>query len=424
MKNSGVWRWVAALGLFAALIGLWLLRIAHPATAPLAVPRRVHVPQIGEGMARSSEHSPAKPAAPKLATPTTTLEICGFGRVPIDTSDPFAAGRFLAGHTDKAGRRWLNALLNSDDVRARGTGLFLESKLMRIHANEQGSDPVQPLEDQSRDALVQLAIGANDPAVYAMAFYACNADTQPVPSGSCQQISLDRWAALDADNAVPWLLAARQARARNDATTEAAAFSRAANAHKTDGYNFSLYAFAEPELPSDATPLDRAYLAVELIGIESAVGSLQYHSASLHCSDAAMQDDGVRQQCAAVAELFVSKGTNLLDLGFGARLGARAGWPKARVASLMDERDALMQVIEQVGPGNSDDQWTCDDVSRGNAYMNQWARWGELGAARDALEWSGETVADLAQKQRDFIDKMRRDAQREQEAAVQPESAP
>jgi len=375
-------------------------------------------------MARSSEQSPAKPAAPKLVTPTTTLEICGLGRVPIDTSDPYAAERFLESHTDKAGRRWLHALLNSDDVRARAAGLFLESKLMRMHANEQGSDPVQPLEDQSRDALVQLAIGANDPAVYAMAVYACNADTQTVPPGSCQQISLDQWASLDADNAVPWLLAARQARARKDAITEAAAFARAANAHKTDGYNFSLYAFAEPELPSDATPLDRAYLAVELIGIESAVGSLQYRSASLHCSDAAMQDDGVRQQCSALAELFVSKGTNLLDLGFGARLGARAGWSKTRVASLMDERDALMQVIAQVGPGNSDDHWTCDDVSRGNAYMNQWARWGELGAARDALEWSGETVAELAQKQRDFIDKMRRDAQRGQEGAGQPESAP
>jgi hypothetical protein len=379
---------------------------------------------MGEGNARSSEHSPAKPAAPKVLTPTTTLEICGLGRVPLDTRDPFAAGRFLAGHTDEAGRRWLKALLNSDDVRARGTGLFLESKLMRIRANEQGSDPFQPLEDQSRDALVQLAIGANDPAVYAMAVYACTADTQPVPSASCQQISLDKWAALDADNAVPWLLAARQARARNDAATEAAAFARAANAHKTDGYNFSLYAFAEPELPIDATPLDRAYLAIELIGIESAVGSLQYRSASLHCSDAAMQDDAVRQQCAALAELFVSKGTNLLDLGFGTRLGARAGWSKARVASLMDERDGLMQLIAQVGPGNSNEHWTCDAVSRGNAYMNQWARLGELGAARDALEWSGETVVELAQKQRDFIDKMRGDAQRAQEAAVQPESAP
>ncbi|HEY4973854.1 MAG TPA: hypothetical protein VII41_09615 [Steroidobacteraceae bacterium] len=60
-------------------------------------------------------------------------------------------------------------------------------------------------------------------------------------------------------------------------------------------------------------------------------------------------------------------------------------------------------------------------VRRGNVYMSQWARLGELGAARDSLERSGETVPDLARKQRDFTDTMLGDAQRRaEESSAQP----
>lgn len=75
----------------------------------------------------------------------------------------------------------------------------------------------------------------------------------------------------------------------------------------------------------------------------------------------------------------------------------------------------MMQVIEQATPGSNDDRWTCESVRRGNAYMGQRIRMGELGAARDALEHSGETVPELAQKHKDFIDAMMRDAQRQAE---------
>jgi len=120
-----------------------------------------------------------------------------------------------------------------------------------------------------------------------------------------------------------------------------------------------------------------------------------------------MSDDGIRQQCDALAELFVSKGTNLLDLSIGTSLGARAGWSRDRVAGLTEERDALMQGIAQATPSSNDDLWTCDGVQRGNAYMGEWARLGEIGAARETVEHSGLSVSELAGKQRDFMDKIR-----------------
>jgi len=339
-----------------------------------------------------------------------TADICGFGKVPLHAKDPLAAGRYVGERTRNASDRWLRALLNSGDIRARSAGLFLKDKLA-----DDGSG--LPIEEQTRDALVQLAVGADDPAIYAMAVYACNTYSDSAPTGSCRQITLNTWAKLDADNAVPWLLLAGQAQAKKDVAAEAAAFSQAARAKKSDAYNFSLYAYSELEMPSDVTPLERWYLSTEVVGIEAATAALHYHVAGKHCSAALMSDDGIRQQCDALAELFVSKGTNLLDLSIGTSLGARAGWSHSHVAGLTEERDALMQAIAQATPSSNDDLWTCDGVHRGNAYMGEWVRLGEIGAAREAVAHSGRSVSELAQKQRDYMDQIRLNAQQHEESS-------
>jgi hypothetical protein len=79
-----------------------------------------------------------------------------------------------------------------------------------------------------------------------------------------------------------------------------------------------------------------------------------------------------------------------------------------------------MQVLNQVMPSDPDQQWSCDSVARGNAYMSEWGRLGELGFAREAIERSGETVAELSRRHIDFMDKLTRDAQAHGPAAAQP----
>src|SRR5258706_13993744 len=101
-----------------------------------------------------------------------------------------------------------------------------------------------------------------------------------------------------------------------------------------------------------------------------------------------MQDDNVRQQCGALAELLVTKGTTLLDVSIGATLGARVGWPKGRVDGLTQDRGALMQMIQQAAPASNDNQWTCNGAERGNAYVHERVQLGELGWARQTRERS------------------------------------
>jgi hypothetical protein len=325
------------------------------------------------------------------------VEVCGYGQVPIDKSDASAIFQHVGALTKGAGTRWLSALQNSGDLRARVAGLLLEGKVT-------GGDSLRPVAEQTRNEVVQLASGAADPAVYAMALSLCDASAASDADGACRHLSLQRWARMDPDNAVPWLLLAGKARARHDSAAEADAFSHAATAHKIDSYSDSVFAFAEPELPRDVTPLERSYLAAEVIGVEAAFGFPHYSVASQHCSSDAMQDSTVQQQCDSLAELLVTKGTNLLDLGLGKTIGARAGWPSQRVEKLVQEQHALMWAIMQQTPSDNDKLWTCDAVSRVNAYLVQRMRLGELGAARDMLERSGETVEAMAQKYTQYMD--------------------
>ncbi len=335
--------------------------------------------------------------------------------MPVDASDSFAAThRYVGSLTRKATDSWLAALLNSDDYRARAAGLFLDGKLT-------GGDSLRPMDEATRNTLVQLAVGAGDPAVYAMAVYACRTDADNSADGACPQISLRAWARLDSDNAVPWLLVARQAQEKHDEAGEMEAFVQAAKSHKSDSYNDSLFAFAEPDLPKDVPPLERWYLSVELLGIEAATGESQYSVAARHCSNEALRNDNVRQQCDALATLFVAKGASLLDLGVGAGIGARVGWSAQRVAGIKQERDALMQALTQAVPTENDDLWSCDTVRLGNAFMNARVRLGEVGAAREALERSGESEQELAQKHTESLERLLHDAQqRAPELATQP----
>jgi len=289
MRGKGNARWIVGSLLAAILIAaFYLWHTPPPATAPLAYSKEVHP------KAKSIPNTAVKPDRPKRSGAAVhALEFCGVGNVPIDAGDPLAASRYLSGLTSKARSRWLSAMLDSGDLRARAAGLYLEAKLFDDSAAPSSAD-------QPRDALVQLAAGSADPAVYAMAVYACSASSDPAAVGACQRITLNGWASRDNDNAVPWLLVAGKARARNDMTGEAAAFSQAARANRADAYNFSIYAYAESELPTDVTPLERWYLTIEVLGIESSTASMQYGAAFKHCSADSMQDRDAREQCCRI----------------------------------------------------------------------------------------------------------------------------
>src|SRR5450631_1682902 len=296
--------------------GLWLRGRSQPMVAArLSIPK---LPASDRAAVRPAIVRPSSAAPIPEANVSGTAEICGV-KVPPGTRDPVAVYQLVGALAQKSAGRWLARLMDSDDLHSRAVGLFLEGKIS-------DGATVRPMAEQTRDELVQLAMGAGDPAIYAMAMNACNTYSG-AGSGACQRLSLAQWARMDPDNAVPWLVIASKARATHDARAEAEAFGMAAKAHKTDRYNDALFGFAAAELPTDISPLEQWYFAIEVIGIESATGLPEYQVALNHCSMEAMQDSRVKDECNALADLMVAKGTMLLDLGVGMKIGARAGWP-------------------------------------------------------------------------------------------------
>jgi hypothetical protein len=69
---------------------------------------------------------------------------------------------------------------------------------------------------------------------------------------------------------------------------------------------------------------------------------------------------------------------------------------------------------------NPDDQWSCNSVARGNEFMSEWDRLGERGIAQQAIDSSGESVAELSRKFSERMEKMGREAA----ASEQTERAP
>lgn len=355
----------------------------------------------------------AAAAVPKKVDHSGEIDVCGVGKVKLDRDDWTATSKYFDALTKKSRMRWLSALRNSDDYRARATGLYLEGMLDR--------DAPQKDPEAARDELAQLAVSTKDPAVYALAYTKCIKSGEDFMSpGACPQLSLDEWTRADSDNAVPWLQLAAKARREGDGAAEAAAFAHAAQAHQYESYNWSLFSFAQPAMPSDVTAADRWYLTTTVIGVEAAM-PMPYQPLLQYCSRDAMADAEVHRQCNALAELMVNKAATLLEFSMGKSLGARAGWPAEVVDHLTQEMQASMQALNQMTPSDPEQQWNCDSVARGNAYMSEWDQLGERALARQAIERSGETAAELARKYTEQLAKWMRDAQAS--AETQPPAA-
>ena len=397
------WKWISAL-LIAAVVGLGLWLRQRPSWP--AVPG----PVAAAPTPASASLDPLWPAGISTAAPKTPkkddhvdqIEVCGVGKVEVDRDDLAAYGKYFDAMTKNARLHWLATLRHSEDYRARASGLYLDGILDR--------DSPQKDAEAARDELVQLAVSTKDPAIFALAYTKCIKGGEELASQDvCPQLNLDDWTRADADNAVPWLHLAAKAHREGDGTGEAAAMAHAGQAHQYETYNWSVFPFAQAAMPKDVTPTDQWILTTQVIGVEAAMPA-PYQSLFQYCSRDAQGDVAVRRQCSAVAELMVGKATTLLDLSVGKSLGARVGWPAERVDKLTQEVNASMWAVNEMTGMDPKQQWSCDSVARGNAYMSQLRELGERGLARQAIEDSGETVAELSRKFDEWLAAARREA--------------
>jgi hypothetical protein len=325
--------------------------------------------------------------------------VCGVGTVRLDGNDRVAPFNYVDRVTGAARSRWRRTLINSDDYHERAAGLLLLNT-----GWDYDSITGMPTRTHdavlARDELVQLAAGLTDLPVYAMAVRACDpTDDGGVRDAACDRISLAKWAAMDSDNAAPWLEIATAAHARSDRAAEFEAVSHAAHAHTIDFYNDSLLAYASSEMPLETTGLERAAFFSGLIGHVGGDGYAHAFVTSSYCTAEAVRQDSIRRQCEALAELLADHGRNTSDLSAAQGIGARLGWASERITAMEQEVLATVRVETYSGK----DPWSCDNVRALNEFADVQARSGELAAARAAIQKSGKSIPQLAQEQIDSV---------------------
>ena len=325
--------------------------------------------------------------------------VCGVGTVRVDEKNRAAPFDYVDRVTGPAQGRWQRNLVNSDDYRERAAGLRLLSEGWDYDSITGMPAPTRDAV-LARDELVQLATGLDDPSIYAMAVRACNQRYDPAPQDTaCDRISPTRWAAMDPDNAAPWLEIAASAHARSDQAALFEAVSHAALAHSIDFGNDALLAYASIGMPPETTRLERAAFFDRLIGQKGGEGPVRALSIEPYCTEKAEQQTSVRQQCEALAELMADHGRNTTDLSTAATMGARLGWAAERIARMRQETLAVFRVESH----SQKDPWSCDDVRAVNEFADLQARSGELAAARAAISQSGKSIPQLAQEQLDSV---------------------
>ena len=234
-------RWfVVALAVVLLMVATWfgLHSIVLPKAPSIPQNPRAAAPPVAVADHRSSSrYESAKTGGRETV-------VCGIGTVRLDGNDGAAPFNYVDRITGSAQSHWRRTLIDSDDLHERAAGLLLQSTGW-VYDSATGMPTHTHEAELARDELVQLAAGLNDLPIYAMAVRACDrTDDGGMPSAACDRISLAKWAAMDTDNAAPWLEVAAAAHARSDRAVEFEAASQAAHAHTINFYNDSLLAYA------------------------------------------------------------------------------------------------------------------------------------------------------------------------------------
>lgn len=384
--------------------------VDHAASAPQAFP--MPGPPLMDGFAAVYGNA-ASAAAAAASTPLAAdeIEVCGIGRVKAKGGQPIDRAMFDAAG-DAARRRLVTTLAQQPDELARATGLLLQRDEGPPEANAphpcDGADcnaPAEPGESEQqrqarvganasqRDALARMAATTRSPAVYTLAWRACQAS----PGGACQMLSTRQLAALDPNNADAWLEVASEADQHGEASLVDEALYRASKATTADLRWGQISALALRNLPPGTPAIERRAVLARAEAVESALAMPGLKTLMQHCDANALRDGNRLQVCADIAELLSKRSTTLLDMAIGQALGARVGWPSERLQALRLERDAMAQAMKPMSAA-AGSEWSCAQIERETRWVLDMNQFGEIGAARMLIARTGQNVATLAKQ--------------------------
>lgn len=231
------------------------------------------------------------------------------------------------------------------------------------------------------DPLARYALNTRDPDVYAAAVYQCKLSM----TSACRAITLEGWAAIDPDNAVPWLLVAGRDSRRSNLVQRDQAMARAIAATKyiQRAPSFGLAAGDDlvKMLPPFAHTAVINSLWLERIMIDIA---MSYSPIIQFCKKDLMDLPGRREGCDNLAHKFVEDDNSLIGFSIGTVIGERAGWSIERVTALKAEREALTSL--SLGVSFATDMFSCEGLASRSKLHSSMLEIGERLTLQNAIK--------------------------------------
>jgi hypothetical protein len=318
--------WAAATAGAAALV--WWAWPVREATREPAPARAVDgaVPAVAPRVPPAEAVAPPElPDFAMLRIPARQpgeVEVCGEGAAAPDSP---AQAQLLA-QADARTRRVLQTHLqqmrDARDPQLRAAALMLQGDLA---------------------ALRELTTRSADPVVHAYAHQACLRTALRSPGG-CAGFSVQRWAEVDPDNAVPWLALGDEALARGDPAAADAAYARAAQAAQVQAHEHRLVAQLWDARSRTLSAHDSLALLKGLAPLQAQLVHRSRLPLIRHCRAVRAADDERRATCDDLAQLFAARAVTLQDYQYTARLAEAAGWPAPMVEQLRANAQALRRL--------------------------------------------------------------------------------
>ena len=351
----------------AAAPATWWLPVfgSDSTTEPLPEPESAAAPSVAVAGAVAALNDPIE------------MEICGSGMVRTSADAPYRL-QSLSPSERAAEIDRIDALMLADaDERVRAAALL-------IGARSRG--------DQTRDRadrLARLAVGSQDPAVYAMALEACHG-LATTDAGACQLLSRAHWVRLDPDNVFPWLELAAEAQDRFEPDAQAEAMRHAALARRSDAYESLLPELVDRTLGSQAAAAQRALALGSSWNVQLAWVLSHSSAAYSYCaSDAALGWEDRQHSCEALAQTLAQRKLHLADLGIGLAIDKGLGWSAERLQA-MQQANAAINTISGLQTIGLD--LTCDGVARMQGWLRELDARGELHTMRELLARGGRSA--------------------------------
>ena len=367
-RDSDVLRLPAGIDIAAASLS------AHPLSLLGFIASAEPLPAPGPGPA--AEPIAAAGVAAVSSGPID-MEICGSGMVKVLPDDTEQLKSMQPSERSAALDRVDALMLASPDERVRAAALLIGARSRGDQAHDWA------------DRLARLAVGSQDPAVYAMAIEACQG-LAANDAGACQLLSRAHWVRLDPDNIFPWLELAAEARDRFEPEAQADAMRHAALARRMDAYEGLLPDLVERALGSRAPPLQRTLALRASWNVQMAWVLSRSAGAHSYCvSDAVLDADDRRHNCEAIAQSLAPRSLRLADLGVGLAIDKGLGWSAERVQAMQRVNTAISAIsgLPTIGL-----DLTCDGVARMQAWLRELDARGEMPAMRAVLAGAGRSA--------------------------------